>query len=203
MSQSGSGKRQGSYLVGIAGGSASGKSTFTAELLKQLTSGEAPLRAELFGQDRYMYRGSDGGPTLILPSTGELLPDNNHPNSADNARLLTDLLAKRNAADAPDVILLEGLMTLHVDEIREQLDLRLFIELEADARALRRLLRDMSGSRGNTDPKWIATYFLECARIGHAKYVEPSRVYADIILRGDADFTRIAPLIADLIRAQS
>ncbi len=202
MSEAGFEKRKGSLLVGLAGGSASGKSTFTAELLKQLTSGDAPLRAELFGQDKYMYRGNGGGPTLILPSTGELLPDNNHPTSADNARLLNDLLAKRNADDAPDVILIEGLMTLYVDEIREHLDLKLFMELEADARALRRMLRDMAGSRGNTDPKWIAAYFLECARIGHAKYVEPSRVHADIILRGDADFSRTAPLIADIIRAQ-
>ncbi len=202
MSEAGLTKRPGSLLVGIAGGSASGKSTFTAELLKQLTSGENPLRAEIFGQDKYMYRGNGGGPTLILPSTGELLPDNNHPNSADNARLMEDLLAKRNAPDAPDVILLEGLMTLHVDEIREHLDLKLFMELEADARALRRLLRDMNGGRGNTDAKWIAAYFLECARIGHAKYVEPSRVHADLILRGDADFTRSATLIASLIRTQ-
>ena len=103
------------------------------------------------------------------------------------------------AADAPDVLIVEGLMALHVEEIRQRLDMRMFIELEADMRALRRLLRDMNGGRGSTDPRWIATYYQECARVGHEAYVEPSRVYADLIIRGDADFARVTPLLAGAI----
>ncbi|MCX6382401.1 MAG: hypothetical protein NT023_23480 [Armatimonadetes bacterium] len=91
-------------------------------------------------------------------------------------------------------------MTLHVEEIRSRLDLRLFMELDADVRAVRRIWRDMSGARGNTDPKFIGTYYLECARVGHALYVEPSRVHADLILRGDADFQRTVPLVMAVIR---
>lgn len=191
-----------SYVVGIGGGSASGKTTFTAALKQSLTDGDAPLRVEVFGMDRYFYRGKDGGPTLVSPSTGETIPDNNHPDSADNARLVTDLKALRSAPDAPDVILVEGLMCLHVDAIRGCLDLRLFLELDADMRALRRLLRDMSGERGNTDPRFIARYYQECARVGHARYIEPSRVHADLILRGDTDFARLAPMVAAVIRSQ-
>lgn len=191
-----------SYVVGIAGGSAAGKSAFTSVLVRQLTEQKPALTVEVFGMDRYFYRGAEGGPKLTLPSTGQELANNNHPDSADNARLVADVQARRATEDRPDVLIVEGLMALHVPLIREQLDLKLFIELDADVRALRRLLRDMSGARGNTDPQFIATYYRECARIGHNQYVEPSRVHADLILRGDADFERTAPMIATLIRAR-
>jgi uridine kinase len=201
MTSDNSSTRRKSYVVGIAGGSASGKSTFTAALTRVLDAGTPPVRVEVLGMDRYFYRGAEGGPKFISPSTGNEMADNNHPDSADNARLVTDIEARSVAEDAPDVLIVEGLMALHVPQIRERLDLRLFIELDADERALRRLLRDMSGARGNREPQFVVTYYRECARIGHARYVEPSRVHADLILRGDADFERTAPMVAALIRA--
>lgn len=191
--------RKPSFLVGIAGGSASGKTTFTHILADRLRSETYALKVDVFGMDKYFYRGTAPGPVFTSPSTGELLPNNNHPNSADNARLIEDLDELRNSKNRPDVILLEGLMILHIEEIRNRCDLRIFMELDADIRALRRLLRDMKGSRGSTDPNFIATYYIECARVGHALYVEPSRVYADLILRGDADFHRSVEGVAGAI----
>ncbi len=188
-----------SLVVGIAGGSASGKTTFTAALEKKLAAGPVPVRVEAIGMDRYFYRGTAPGPVFTSPSTGETLPDNNHPDSADNARLVADLDARRSAPSAPDVILLEGLMALHVAEVRDRCDLRIFVELDADVRALRRLLRDMSGVRGNPDPAFIATYYCECARVGHERYVEPSRQYADLVLRGDGDLNRTVPMVTATI----
>ena len=187
-------------LVGIAGGSASGKTTFTAALEKELAHGAPPTTVEAIGMDRYFYRGTAPGPVFVSPTTGETLPDNNHPESADNDRLAADIDARRAADDAPDVLLLEGLMVLHVEALRERCDVRLFIDLEADVRALRRLLRDMTGVRGNADPKFISTYYQECARLGHNAYVQPSREHADLIIRGDSDFTRISQLVAGLVR---
>ncbi len=192
----------GSYVVGIAGGSASGKSTFVGLLAPLLREGLPPIRVEVFGLDKYFYRGQSGGPTFVSPSTGETLPDNNCPESSDNVRLVADLDTLRNAPDAPNVILIEGHLIFAIPEIRERLDLRLFMDLDADLRALRRLLRDMKGERGNPDPQFIAMYYRECARVGHALYIEPSRQYADLTLRGDADFHHTAPLVAGLIRSQ-
>jgi uridine kinase len=192
----GGGRRvtRGSFIVGIAGGSASGKSTFAAALADRLTGGAAGQRVEVFGTDRYFRK--EGGPTFVSPSSGESQFNANHPDSLDLPRLLIDLDARTNAADAPDVIVVEGLMVLHHESLRERLDLRLFMELDADERALRRMLRNMANGH---DPRGIATYYRECARIGHARYVEPSRVHADLILRGDADFARTAPMVAALI----
>src|SRR5579859_1013612 len=115
-----------SLIVGIAGGSASGKTTLVAALRAAIEAGDPPLRVEVVGMDRYFYRGDLGGPRFVSPSSGEELPDNNHPDSADNARLVADLDTRSRASDAPDVLLVEGLMTLHVPEIRERLDVRLF-----------------------------------------------------------------------------
>ena len=157
----------------------------------------------VLGMDRYFYRGGPGGPIFVSPSSGESLPNNNHPNSADNARLILDLENMRAAPDAPALIIVEGLMTLYLDELRELLDIKLFIELEADVRALRRLLRDMNGGRGNTNPEWIATYYRECAREGHNAFVEPSRTCADLIIRGDSDFNKTASMVAAAIYSRS
>jgi uridine kinase len=185
-------------VVGIAGGTASGKSTLTTALVEAITASVHTVEA--INVDRYFRRSDPAAPQITL-STGQTLFNANHPESADIATLVADLDARIAAAAAPDVIIVEGLMVLHAPSIRERLDLKVFVELDADLRAVRRLLRDMSGVRGNADPQFIATYYRECARVGHGLYVEPSRVHADLIVRGDAEAGRIAPMLVAAINA--
>ena len=185
-------------VIGIAGGSASGKSTLTHGLTAALQ--DIPgIRPTPIPADKYMFRDRERGPSFVSPSTGKVMFNANHPESVNWGQLLIDLDALLQQADGPNVIILEGLMVLQVAAVRERLDLRLFVELDADERALRRMLRDMSGVRGIADPAGIATYYRECARVGHAQYVEPSRVYADLIVRGDADWERLRPLLLAVI----
>lgn len=191
--------------IGIAGGSAAGKSTFAGALTQALLA-QGTTAVEVLSMDRYFKRGqlADGsGPTFVSPSTGQESFNANHPDSADNERLAADIDTRRGADDAPGALIVEGLMALHVPLIRDRLDLRLFIELDADVRALRRLLRSLNSSKGNADPAAIASYYEECARVGHALYVEPSRVHADLILRGDGDFARTASLVALIINSRA
>ena len=192
------------FIVGVAGGSASGKSTFVAALVQALAEGEPPLCAQVINTDRYFRQRDSDGPTIALPN-GETHFDYNRPDSVDNARLAADLDRLSREAQAPDVLLVEGLMLLYVPEIRERLDLRLFVELDADERALRRLLRNLA-AKNPVDlgaGQWIADYYNASARLGHLRYVEPSRVYADLILRGDADFARTASMVAAVVRSQA
>jgi uridine kinase len=184
-------------IIGIAGGSASGKSTFAEVLVQTLSQVNSSCTVQVFQTDTHFYHDKLRGPRFWSASAGE--EQCNHPESADNARLLADVQARAAATDAPQVILIEGLMVLHEPTIREWLDLRLFIELDADERALRRLLRNMSKGQ---EPAAIATYYRECARVGHARFVEPSRVHADFILRGDADFTRLSRLVAEMVEGR-
>lgn len=185
-------------VVGIAGGSASGKSALTtalADALRQIPG----RRPGILAADQYMHRDRSRGPTFVSHTTGTAMFDANHPDAVDWDLLLRDLDAQLHQVDGPNVILLEGLMVLHVPAVRERLDLRIFVELDADERALRRMLRDMQHGRGIREPAGIAAYYLESARVGHAHYVEPSRVHADLIVRGDADWERLRPLLLAVI----
>ncbi len=185
-------------IVGIAGGSASGKSTLAAALAAALQ--DIPgVRPAVIPADKYMYYDVERGPSFVSPSSGLVMFNANHPDAVNWDQLLLDLDALMQQDDGPNVILLEGLMVLQVAAVRERLDLRLFVELDADERALRRLLRDMKNGRSNGDPVAIATYYRECARIGHAQYIEPSRIHADLILRGDAVWERLCPLLLTVI----
>lgn len=193
-----------SYIVGLAGGSASGKSTFAASLLKHLGEGNPVVCAQSISTDAY-FLPDERIPRFISPSTGLSTPDYNRPDSIDTPRLVRDLQERSTAPGHPEVILLEGLMVLHLDEVRANLDLRVFVELEGEKRALRRLIRNLGHTYDpiiNHDPASIANYYLESGWVGHEKYIEPSRRYADLIVRGDGDFNRTAAMLADVIRCR-
>ena len=186
-------------VVGIAGGSAAGKTTLAEALIAALGEEAPPKHAEVLHMDRYALADRAAGPSFVFSGTGERLFNMNHPDAFDTPRLLADIEARSRADDAPDVLIVEGLMVLHEGALRQRMGLRLFLELDADERALRRMLRDMAGGRASRDPQFIAAYYRESARVGHALYVEPSRVHADLILRGDADFARQARMVAGVI----
>jgi uridine kinase len=181
------------FITGIAGGSAAGKSTFARILTETVATRLPDSSVQVISTDQH-WRDRSGPPRFTSPSSGEEVFNHNHPDALNTESLFAAL----DAAEA-DIILLEGLMILHLPAVRERINLKLFLELDADERALRRLLRDMQGGRTISDPQKIATYYRESARVGHAAYVEPSRVHADIILRGDSDFARTADMVAAII----
>lgn len=187
----------GPVVVGIGGGSASGKTTITADL--RATMEAAGRTVAVLACDSYMTRDIERGPSFVSGTTGERMFDCNRPDSVDWAVVERDLRSAVQGPEAPEVLLVEGMMVLYIDRIRRHLDLRLFVELDADERALRRMLRDMQRPRGITDPALIAAYYRESARIGHDLYVEPSRVHADLILRGDASTDRLRPLLTSVL----
>lgn len=194
------------YVVGIAGGSASGKSTFTRALLSTLHERVPNHRIVTLHTDRYFRVGSPDMPTFVSPSSGRKLPDYNHPNTIDWERLVADIDRLTQAEDRPDVVIVEGHFVLTFPKIRDRLDLRLYIDLDADTRALRRMIRHMEHHGDPLEehtPETIAAYYLESAKVGHARHIEPSRVYADLTLRGDGDFSRTAHLITAIIEKES
>lgn len=183
-------------VIGIAGGTGSGKSTFARALQDAIMQRNATRRVEIIPTDRYFRADKTQEPQFYFQHRGEHMFNWNHPDAIDNERLLADLDAVAGGPDGPEMVLLEGLMVLHEPALRARCDLKLFIELEADERALRRMLRNMKGGPVSADPAFIAAYYLESARVGHVRYVEPSRVHADLIVRGDADFGRVAAIVA-------
>jgi len=174
---------QGKTVVGIAGGSCSGKSTLAIAL-------KDALDAELIQMDRYMLGAK--GPQITL-STGDTHPHCNLPETTDNEAVVAAI----HESNGP-IVIVEGLMVLAIEPIRSLLDLRLFVELEPPARAIRRIVRNLAKTP-DASPEWIGRYYLECAVPGHERHVEPSRVHADLIVRGDGATDRTVNLLKPLI----
>ena len=180
------------YLVGIAGGSASGKTTFSGKLAAELSD----LRVLELHMDTY-FKPKEERPVVDAPFTHKPYLDDNHPNSFRLAELKKDL---RDAAEsgAYDAILVEGLLTLWDEELSDMLDLRLFLECRADERIVRRLKRNMTVRGLSFDE--IANVYLDMVRYRHDAYVEPSKWRADLILNGSLPSEKALRLIADAVR---
>lgn len=179
------------FVIGIAGGSAGGKSTFS----KNLKNALCDLEILELSMDSY-FRSEEERPTAEAPITGKIYRDDNHPTSFDLAKLKQDLeeAVKNNGFQ---VIIIEGLLTLWDKEIYEQLDLKLFVDCREDERIVRRLKRNM---------KWgltfdeIADFYLDMVRYRHDEYVEPTKWRADFIINGSNPSETALRIIADHIR---
>ncbi len=180
-------------IIGLAGGSASGKSTIARRLAEALPD----LRVEVIGMDRY-FRAIR--PRMVGPLSGDTYEDHNHPDSFDLERLTGDLDTICLRAEPPQVVIIEGLMTLHSPAIRNRLDLGVFVDVRAEERIVRRLKRNMAWGQ---DFDQIATFVLESVRYRHDEFVEPSRWKADIVLNGTHTSDRGVGLIVEWIRAHA
>ena len=163
------------YIVGVAGGSASGKTTFSKQLAEKLTD----RKLLVMHMDHY-FKSDDIRPKAAAPITGRVYLDDNHPDSFELPRFKEELKAAMESGEY-EIILIEGLLTLWDKEICGMLDLRLFIECRADERIVRRLKRNMQW--GLTFDE-IADVYLDMVRYRHDEYVEPSKWRADLILNG-------------------
>ena len=96
-----------------------------------------------------------------------------------------------------DVIVVEGLMTLDNDSLREMLDIKVFVDTEADVRFIRRLKRDVN-QRGREMDHVIEQY-VSTVRVMHDQFVEPSKRHADIIIPEGAHNTVAIDLLTTKI----
>ena len=181
------------FVVGIAGGSASGKTTFCDRLEKALED----FNVKAIHMDKY-FKPQEQRPYVKAPITGKMYVDDNHPTTMDLPQLSADLEAEI-ASGTYDVIILEGLLTLHDETIYNQLDLKLFIDCRPDERIVRRLRRNMT--YGLTFDE-ISNVYLDMVRYRHEEYVEPSKWRADLILNGSSFSERALFLIAEQIRRE-
>ena len=94
-----------------------------------------------------------------------------------------------------DVILVEGIMVLQNDELRSLLDIKVYVEADADERILRRVIRDVK-ERGR-DVEGIAKQYLTTVKPMHYLYVEPTRALADIVINSGLN-----DVAFDLIRSK-
>jgi uridine kinase len=178
-------------LIGVAGGTGSGKTTVTRALTTRF--GRDAVR--VIEQDHY-YRPHDH-----LPMEERARINYDHPGAFDNDLLIQQvrsLLADRPiqrpvydfvthargaetvTVDPAPVVIVEGILVLESAALRDLMDVRIYVDTDADVRVLRRLQRDIK-DRGRTLESVVHQY-LQTVRPMHLQFVEPSKRHADVII---------------------
>ena len=196
-------------FIGLAGGSGSGKTTIAEAVVERLDG-----RVSLVQHDAY-YRHE---PELSYEERTRVNYD--HPSSLETELLVKHLESLRSgiAIEKPvydfsehlravetvriepaPVVVVEGILVLAEPELRSELDLKIFVDTDADLRLARRLERDIT-ERGRTVESVIDQYFTT-VRPMHLEFVAPSRRYADLIIPEGYNPAAVATVV-ELIRSR-
>ncbi|WP_080844798.1 uridine kinase [Cytobacillus gottheilii] len=178
-------------VIGVAGGSGSGKTSVTKSIYESF-KGHSILLLE---QD-YYYK--DQG---HLPFEERLKTNYDHPLAFDNDLLIEHIQKLLNheeiakpvydyamhtrsdefiMVEPKDVIILEGILVLEDERLRNLMDIKLFVDTDADLRIIRRLFRDIK-ERGRSMDSVIEQY-VNVVRPMHNQFIEPTKRYADVII---------------------
>ena len=179
------------YIIGVCGGTCSGKSTITKKLLSVF---EDRYKIAVFHMDSY-YK----NPIIrtIAPITRIEYVEANHPESLQLEKLYADYEAAITDI-SNDMVIIEGLFSFYLDKIRDTLDLKVYIDLKSDERIFRRIKRWMD--RQTIDE--IALRYLDTVRYRHDEFVEPMRWHADIVLNGTLDTHQGTKILVTYIESQ-
>jgi uridine kinase len=178
-------------MIGVAGGSSSGKTTIS-ERLVELTGAEHLSRIEL---DSYYLDRTD------QPIEERRQANYDHPDAFDWALLNDHLAALANGASVPvpiydyadhnrsgrtrevgpnPIVVVDGILVLYDRALRDRFDLKIFVDTPADVRLIRRLQRDVA-ERGRTVDS-VITQYLTTVKPAHERFIEPSKRHADVII---------------------
>ncbi|MDV2685952.1 uridine kinase [Alkalihalophilus lindianensis] len=178
-------------IIGVAGGTGSGKTTVAKEIFQQFNEQSIVL----IEQDAYYKDQSH------LEFEKRLQTNYDHPFAFDNDLLLEHLqmLARGVGVNKPiydykihtrsedvividpkDVIILEGILILEDERLRDMMDIKLFVDTDADIRIIRRLVRDIQ-ERGRSIESVIDQY-TTVVRPMHLQFIEPTKRYADVVI---------------------
>ena len=180
------------FVIGIAGGSASGKSTIATKLEELLYN----MQLLVLHMDSY-FKPEEELPLVEAPITGKTYRDYNHPSSFYMDRLKAEL-SEAIESEKYQVIIVEGLLVLWDKDISGMLDLKLFIDCRADERIVRRLKRNMEWGLSFDA---ISEVYLDLVRYRHDEYVEPSKWHADLILNGSGSTDKALKMILAYVQS--
>jgi uridine kinase len=202
-------QRPTSMIIGICGGTGSGKTTIARKIVETVGA-EAVILLE---QDSY-YRN-----LIDMPLDERHLANFDHPDSIDSDMLVNHIKRLKDGltVEMPvydfkthtrsdeitvlhpkPVVMVEGILIFAESRIRELLDIRVFVDTPDDIRFIRRLQRDIR-ERGRTYESVISQYYAS-VRPMHMEFVEPSKRYADIIVPEGAQTDVSIDLLCGLVR---
>lgn len=195
-------------IIGVAGGTASGKTTVVERLEKEFRGS-----VELLCHDCY-YKAHDD-----MPYEERSRLNYDHPDSFDTERFIADIRtlksghaierpiydytihnrAKETVTVSPSkVIIVEGIMIFENENLRNLMDIKIFVDTDADERILRRILRDVK-ERGRSLDSVIQQY-ISTVKPMHEQFIEPTKKYADIIIPKGGENTIAIEMLMDRIK---
>lgn len=206
-----------STIIGIAGGTASGKTTVARKIYQMSQSLGSVVVIKL---DDYYNDNSH------LTIEQRRIINYDHPASYDSQLLIKHLKMLKNGqsiekptydfvehnrakiterVDPADVIIVEGIMIFAIPELRKLFDIKLYVHTPDDVRFIRRLTRDINERGRSVDS--VINQYLTTVRPMHLEFVEPSRVYADLIIpeggQNEVAIDIIAAKIADIMHQKN
>jgi uridine kinase len=179
------------FVIGVAGGSGSGKSTIARNVVEVVGYSNVAY----IQQDSYYYD------MHHLPSEVRSKLNYDHLDSIDNDLLIKQLeqlksgksvkkpiydfkthsrLSQTEPVPAKKVILVEGILVLAHEKLRDMMDIKIFVDTDADIRLIRRISRDV-GERGRSIESVVEQY-MNTVRPMHEKFVDPCKKFADLII---------------------
>lgn len=177
-------------IIGIAGGTGSGKTTLVRKLMEEFGDQVVTLCHDYYYKDH-----------VDVYVEGSKKPNYDHPYAFETDLLMEQIkqLKKGEAVERPvysfvsdsrmietinvppsNVIIVEGILIFENKELRDLFDIKVFVDTDADVRIIRRILRDVK-ERGRTLDSVIDQYLIT-VKMMHEEFVEPSKKYADIII---------------------
>lgn len=195
-------------IIGITGGSGSGKTTMIRSLIKRFGDDIAVLY-----QDSYYHKHDD------LPFSERKKLNYDHPDAFDMQLFYSHILALKNGEavlqpvyDYSDhnrsskttlveprrVIVIDGLLLLHDKRIRDLIDIKIFVDAEADVRLVRRIQRDVKFRGRSIDS--VTSQYINTVKPMHDLFIEPSKQYADLVVLHGGKNTAAMQLINSLVR---
>lgn len=177
-------------VIGIAGGTGSGKTTLTVRLKEKFGTDVSVLY-----HDNYYKSHSD------MPFEERKKLNYDHPDAFDTERMVEDLkaLCRGETVQSPTydytihdrsevtvevrptkVIIVEGILIFENKALRDLMDIKIFVDTDADVRILRRIMRDVKERGRSLDS--VVNQYLTTVKPMHEQFVEPSKRYADIVV---------------------
>ena len=198
-------------IIGIAGGTGSGKSTVVSKIISSLPAGEVAVMP----QDNY-YRDSSHIPpeerqninfdepaSIEWPLLEQHLAELKAGRSIDMPTYSYLTCTRRPETirvEPRDVIIVEGILVLSQPELRDMMDVKVFVDADADERLIRVIARDCI-SRGRT-PQMVIDRYQDVLKPMHEQYIAPSKRYADLIVPQGGNNTVAINLLTDYIESR-
>ncbi|MCQ2243448.1 MAG: uridine kinase [Bacteroidaceae bacterium] len=196
-------------IIGIAGGTGSGKTTVVKKIVEALPKNYVavvPLdsyyndTSELTPEERKQinFDHPDAFDWKLLLEQIEMLKKGQAIEQPTYSYIISNRLPETVHVEPHKVMIIEGIMTLTQPEIRDMMDLKIFVDTDADERLIRNILRD-TVDRGRTVSMVIDRY-LEVLKPMHEQFIEPSKKYADVIIPNGGDNAKGINMICQYIK---